>query len=112
MHWPCLFPQHGPGRKHLRPITLAPWQVAIVEHEPEQFVRGLIESDGCRVVANDRGVASVRYHFTNHSADIRGLFCWALDLLGIHWTQNSRYMIAVYRKADTARLDGFIGPKR
>src|SRR5438128_716364 len=18
-HWPCLFPQHGPGRKHLRP---------------------------------------------------------------------------------------------
>lgn len=32
-------------------------------------------------------------------------------MLGIHWTQNSRYMIAVYRKADTARLDEFIGPK-
>ncbi|MET0897042.1 MAG: hypothetical protein ABWY45_03915 [Mycobacterium sp.] len=56
-------------------------------------------------------MASVRYHFTNHSVDIRALFCWALDLLGIHWTQNSRYMIAVYRKADTARLDEFIGPK-
>ena len=25
-HWPCFFPQHGPGRKHLRPIFLAPWQ--------------------------------------------------------------------------------------
>ena len=111
-HWPCLFPQHGPGRKHLRAIKLEPWQEDLVKQQPEQFVRGLIESDGCRVVANDRGVASIRYHFTNHSEDIRGLFCWALDLLGIHWTQNSRYMIAVYRKADTARLDEFIGPKR
>lgn len=110
-HWPCLFPQHGPAPKHLRPIKLAPWQEGLVRQEPEQFVRGLIESDGCRVVANDRGVASLRYHFTNHSADIRGLFCWALDMLGIHWTQNSWYMIAVYRKADTARLDGFVGPK-
>jgi hypothetical protein len=51
------------------------------------------------VLANDRGVASIRYHFTNHSEDIRGLFCWALDVLGIHWTQNSWHTIAVYRKA-------------
>jgi hypothetical protein len=110
-HWPCLLPQHGPGKKHLRPIKLEPWQEDLVLQAPEQFVRGLIESDGCRVVANDRGVASIRYHFTNHSDDIRGLFCWALDHLGIHWTRNSRYTIGVYRKADTARLDGFIGPK-
>ena len=25
-HWPCLFPQHGPGRKHERPIVLEDWQ--------------------------------------------------------------------------------------
>jgi hypothetical protein len=25
-HWPCLFPQHGSGPKHLRPIELAEWQ--------------------------------------------------------------------------------------
>jgi hypothetical protein len=25
-HWPCLFPQHGPGRKHERRIALVPWQ--------------------------------------------------------------------------------------
>ncbi len=25
-HWPCLFPQHGPGRKHERPIELQTWQ--------------------------------------------------------------------------------------
>ena len=110
-HWPCLFPQHGPGPKHLRPIVLQPWQQAHVDAAAEHFVRGLIHSDGCRVVANDRGVASIRYHFTNHSADIRNLFCAALDTLGIPWTQNSRYMIAVYRKAATARLDEFVGPK-
>ena len=33
----------------------------------EDFVRGLIHSDGCRVIADDRGVKSIRYHFTNHS---------------------------------------------
>ena len=46
--WSCLFPQHGPGRKHERKIELAPWQEAIVDREPEQFIRGLIHSDGCR----------------------------------------------------------------
>ena len=25
-HWPCLFPQHGQGRKHLRRIELQEWQ--------------------------------------------------------------------------------------
>lgn len=29
-HWPCLFPQHGPGRKHEREITLEPWQQEIM----------------------------------------------------------------------------------
>lgn len=110
-HWPCLFPQHGPGRKHTRPIRLEPWQQAIVEQADEDFVRGLIDSDGCRVVANDRGVRSVRYHFTNHSEDILGLFTRALDGLNIPWTRNSRHMIAIYRKAATARMDEFVGPK-
>ncbi|MEB3032831.1 LAGLIDADG family homing endonuclease [[Mycobacterium] nativiensis] len=110
-HWPCLFPQHGPGKKHHRPIRLEPWQQALVDQAPEAFIRGLIESDGCRAVANDRGVRSVRYHFSNRSDDIRGLYCAALDRLEIPWTQNSRYEIAVYRKAATARLDEFVGPK-
>jgi hypothetical protein len=25
--WPQLLPQHGPGRKHTRPIRLTPWQL-------------------------------------------------------------------------------------
>lgn len=110
-HWPCLFPQHGPGKKHLRPIRLESWQEVLVKQATEEFIRGLIDSDGCRVVANDRGVRSVRYHFSNRSDDIRALFCSALDDLGIPWTRNARYEVAIYRKAATARLDEFVGPK-
>jgi hypothetical protein len=110
-HWPCLLPQHGPGKKHLRPIRLEPWQELLVKESTEEFIRGLIDSDGCRVVANDRGVRSVRYHFSNRSDDIRGLFTAALDALGIPWTRPSKYVIAVYRKAAVARLDEFVGPK-
>ncbi|OBA78781.1 hypothetical protein A9W99_23615 [Mycobacterium sp. 1164966.3] len=110
-HWPCLFPQHGPGRKHTRPIRLEPWQDMLVKHGTEAFIRGLIDSDGCRVLANDRGVLSVRYHFSNRSDDIRNLFCAALDELDIPWTRPSSYQIAVYRKAAVARLDEFVGPK-
>jgi hypothetical protein len=110
-HWPCLIPQHGPGRKHHRPIVLAPWQEHLLDSEHEAFLRGLIHSDGCRVVANDRGVASVRYHFANRSEDIKALFCLSLDALGIRWTRPCDRQIAVYRKASVQALDGFIGPK-
>ncbi|HEY7053873.1 MAG TPA: hypothetical protein VH496_17330 [Mycobacterium sp.] len=110
-HWPCLLPQHGPGKKHMRRIVLEPWQDRLVKEATEDFIRGLIHSDGCRVEANDRGVKSVRYHFSNLSEDIKGLFCDALDQLGIAWTRPSNRDIAVYRKAATARLDEFVGPK-
>jgi hypothetical protein len=62
-------------------------------------------------VANDRGVRSIRYHFSNRSDDIHGIFTAALDTLGIHWTRSTKYIVSIYRKADTARLDRFIGPK-
>jgi hypothetical protein len=57
-----------------RPIRLEPWQEVLVKQATEEFIRGLIDSDGCRVVANDRGVPSVRYHFSNRSDDILALF--------------------------------------
>jgi hypothetical protein len=110
-HWPCLFPQHGPGKKHDRLIALEDWQQALVDKEAEEFVLGLIHSDGCRVVANDRGVASLRYHFSNMSEDILSLFTAALDALDIPWTRSSKKIVSVYRKAATARLDTFVGPK-
>ncbi len=44
--WPCLFPQHGPGKKHDRPIVLEPWQQAIVDEHPGRLLQGLFHSDG------------------------------------------------------------------
>jgi CheY-like chemotaxis protein len=49
-HWVCLFPQHGPGRKHERRIELAGWQQDLVDLDPRPLLRGLLHSDGCRVL--------------------------------------------------------------
>ena len=38
------------GPKHLRPIRLESWQQEIVVAEPRVLLRGLIHSDGCRVM--------------------------------------------------------------
>lgn len=110
-HWPCVLSQHGPGKKHQRSISLEPWQEKLTEQAPESLVRGLIHSDGCRVVTLDRGVESVRYHFKNRSEDIKEIFCTHLDLLGIPWTRPCDMQVAVYRKIAVKRLDEFIGPK-
>ena len=40
-HWPCVFPQHGSGPKHKRPIVLESWQRWVaVERHPEFLLRG------------------------------------------------------------------------
>jgi hypothetical protein len=39
-HWPCLFPQHGPGRKHERRIELTPWQQELVDLDPGPWSAG------------------------------------------------------------------------
>jgi hypothetical protein len=114
--WPCLFPQHGPGRKHLRTVALAAWQVVIVETEPGPFLRGLIHSDGWRginkVHVKGRDYEYPRYQFSNRSDDIRQLFTYACDHVGIAWRPWGRYHISVARKDAVALLDEFVGPKR
>lgn len=110
--WPCLLPQHGPGRKHERPIELADWQRWHVLRNPRLLLRGLIHSDGCRSINTGRGGwRNPRYTFSNVSDDIRRIFCETCDPVGIRWTLAPR-TVYVSRKADVALLDEFIGPKR
>lgn len=73
-HWPCFIPQHGPGRKHLRPIWLAPWQEKIVAANRKPFVKGLIHSDGTRIVATERkgSSGSQAREIVQHLASSRG----------------------------------------
>ncbi|MFC8868392.1 transcriptional regulator [Streptomyces sp. NPDC057148] len=122
-HWPCFFPQHGPGKKHDRRITLDPWQQTIVDAHPWAFIRGLIHSDGCRITNwTTRLVGGARkryeyprYFFTNKSDDIRKLFTDALDKVGVEWTTLARssdpFNISVARKASVALMDAHVGPK-
>ncbi|WP_446210584.1 transcriptional regulator [Micromonospora sp. IBSANI012] len=114
-HWPCLLPQHGPGKKHERPIVLADWQRGIIEGQAGAFLRGLFHSDGSRFSnrLTVRGKAYVypRYMFTNESADIMGLCQWSLDLLGIAWRMNRRNSLSVARREAVAALDRHVGPK-
>ena len=118
-HWTCLFPQHGPGMKHTRKIELADWQREIVESHPWEFIRGLIHSDGCRitnwtekVIAGERKrYEYTRYFFSNVSSDIRGLYCWALDLVGVEWRYANWRNISVAKKNSIALMDLHLGPK-
>jgi hypothetical protein len=118
-HWPCLLPQHGPGKKHERKIELAPWQSEITDVHPAAFARGLFHSDGSRflnrvrrpLADGDHWYEYPRYMFTNESADILELCGEALDLLGVAWRYSRRNTISVARRDAVARLDQFVGPK-
>jgi hypothetical protein len=113
-HWICLFPQHGPGMKHTRKIELADWQQALVDVDPRPLVRGLIHSDGCRVLNRAYGThypPYPRYEFTNESAGIRRIFERACDAIGVEWRYNKPNTISVAKRASVAILDSFIGPK-
>jgi hypothetical protein len=113
--WPCLLPQHGPGKKHERLIELVDWQQRVVDAHAQPFLRGLIHSDGCRFTNTIRHGPKVyeypRYNFSNRSDDIRRIFCDTCDLLGIEWRVMNAWNISVARRASVARLDEFIGPK-
>ncbi|NUK07897.1 transcriptional regulator [Streptomyces lunaelactis] len=122
-HWPCLFPQHGPGKKHERPILLEPWQQEIVDAHPWDFIRGLVHSDGCRITnwtakiigGRTKRYEYTRYFFSNVSADILNLFTDTLDRVGVEWksANQSRAVqnISIARKGSVALMDLHVGPK-
>ncbi|MEJ7893411.1 MAG: hypothetical protein WKF94_12300 [Solirubrobacteraceae bacterium] len=112
--WACYFPQHGPGRKHERPIELMDWQRVLVDQAPESFLRGLIHSDGCRTINRFKTrlpsgrIATYeypRYFFSNLSPDILGLFADACDALGLRWTCSNHRNLSVSHRASVARME-------
>lgn len=119
-HWPCLFPQHGPGRKHERLIRLEPWQQVIVDEHPADLLRGLFHSDGSRtnnwttrmVAGEPKRYDYPRWEFVNSSDDIIDICTAALDRLGLRWTRPRNNSISVARAPDVRRLDELVGPKR
>jgi hypothetical protein len=114
------FPQHGPGRKHLRRIILEDWQLALTHKHPDALIRGLIHSDGCRTENRFRtklpsgrvaDYAYVRYFFSNLSADIRQIFIDHCELLGVRVTQSNHRNLSVSHRHSVAILERLIGAK-
>ena len=118
-HWQCLLPQHGPGRKHLRPIVLEEWQLDIVDAHPWAFLKGLLHSEGSRCINKvtrhlkdgPKVYLYSRWFFCNESKDIRALFTRTCDQLGIAWTVDGPKNISIARRADCDLLDLMVGPK-
>jgi hypothetical protein len=115
-HLPCLFPQAGPGLKHLRPIRPEIWQWAIIAAEPWPFIRGCIRTDGCVFVNRTGKYEYLTYHFANMSRDIAQLFTFALKRAGVEYRHTSGckrgiHNVRVNRRASVLEMLGHIGVK-
>jgi hypothetical protein len=110
-HLPCLFPQHGPGKKHERRIRLEPWQQEIVDASPRAYLRGCIRSDGCVFINRTGRYQYLSYDFANHSTDILDSFEATCRALGLRARRYARH-IRLYRRADVALLVDHVGMKQ
>ena len=109
-HLPCLFPQHGPGMKHTRPIILEPWQRALVDAAPFDFLRGCIWSDGCCYLNRTGKYVYRSYCFDNRSTDILDLVAEVCEQAGVRCNRNHR-SVRIYRRASVALLEEHVGWK-
>ena len=109
-HLTCLFPQHGDGKKHQRPVVLEPWQCALVDAAPWAFLRGCIRSDGCVFINRTGPYEYLSYDFSNHSQDILDLFVATCAAVGLRPRRYPRH-IRLYRRGDVAALVEHVGLK-
>jgi hypothetical protein len=119
-HLVCLFPQHGPGRKHERRILLEPWQGEHMKHAPWPFLKGCIRSDGCAFINRTdvhREVAYeyLTYQFSNMSKDIVDLFLAACDQVGVFTRVNrdrrGRWDVRINRRPSVQLMFENVGMK-
>ncbi len=109
-HLGCLFPQHGPGKKHERPLVLERWQAELARAHPWRFIRGGFRSDGCAFVNRAGRYAYPSYDFTNHSPALLALFadtCAQVDVESRVYAQRVR----IYRRPSVALMQAHVGGK-
>jgi hypothetical protein len=109
-HLSCLFPQHGAGKKHERPIVLELWQESLVAAAPWAFLRGCIRSDGCVFVNRTGRYEYLSYDFANRSADIRELFARVCDTVGVD-CRPAGDRVRIYRRASVELMREHVGIK-
>jgi hypothetical protein len=55
--------------------------------------------------------AYVRYFFTNHSADIRGIFVEHCELVGVRVSRSNHRNLSISHRRSVAILEQIVGPK-
>jgi hypothetical protein len=103
--WLRLFPQHGPGKKHTRPINPRSVATGAGRTLQVEFFKGCLDSEGSRSRRIVGGKNYPFYGFSNETEDITGMFKSVCDRLGIHYTRPARNTISIARRADVARID-------
>ena len=73
-HWACLFPQHGPGKKHDRRSGWSLGRRRSSRAAPLALLRGFIRSDGCVFINRTGKYDYESYDFFNLSSDLLALF--------------------------------------
>ena len=118
--WPEAFPQHGPGRKHERPIVLADWQQRIVRRTPRNSSAGsstptaVAASIASRQKLPSGRLANYAYPPTSSRTSREtsaGCSASACDRLGVRWTQSNPRNISVAHRRSVAILERVVGPK-
>jgi hypothetical protein len=109
-HWSCLFPQHGPGKKHDRRIGLEPWQQALVIQAPFALLRGLIRSDGCVFINRTGKYEYESYEFANLSRGILELFAETCAFVGVQ-CRVYKTSVRINRRASVALMLEHVGRK-
>lgn len=109
-HWTCLLPQHGPGKKHDRPIQLEPWQRDLLARAPFAFLRGCIRSDGCVFMNRTGRYAYESIDFTNRSKGILELFESTCTTVGVECRVYER-SVRIYRRASVGLILEHVGRK-
>ena len=111
---PHLFPQHGPGPKHLRNLALTKIQEKLVEQYPKEFLWGLWITDGSRYLTrikkSDKIYEYPTYAFKNKSKQLRTMFIESCQRLDLKPTSN-REIVTCYKRKDVRKLEGILGVK-
>jgi len=114
-HLPCLFPQHGRGKKHERAIAVEEWQRELIRAAPWGLIRGLISSDGCSFVNSTGPYRYLTYDFSNRSRDIVLLLLTTLDLVDVGYRVTSHrgtWRVRINRRDNVAQLVAHVGLKK
>ena len=117
----CLFPQHGPGRKHKRKIELEGWQLGAGHGITVAVPAGLHPLRRVRVHQPHghppaAAYEYLSYHFGNLSKDITDIFRAACGLAGVHDYRVSgkagrRWAVRINRRASVALMVERVGLK-